>query len=69
MAHQYSRLGFRESSQYQGLPEIHYQTYGAGHLIGVLMDGESLIDLGTESYSVGVLVDANWEELSLHVRD
>ncbi len=44
VAHQYSKLGFRESSQYQGLPEIHYQTYGAGHLIGVLMDGESLID-------------------------
>lgn len=44
VAHQFNALGVEVQTAYEGLPQIEWQTYGSGHLHGILMDGETLLD-------------------------
>ena len=37
-------LGVEIQTTYEGLPPIQWQTYGSGHLHGVMLDGKTLID-------------------------
>ncbi|MBF5005996.1 DUF6531 domain-containing protein [Diaphorobacter caeni] len=40
----FNELGIESQTIYEGLPAITWQTYGSGHLHGVMLDGRSLID-------------------------
>ena len=42
--HEFDALGVEIQTTYEGLPPIKWQTYGAGHLHGVILDGKTLID-------------------------
>ena len=42
--HQFDALGSESQTCYTGLPAIEWQTYGSGHLHGVVLDGRSVID-------------------------
>ena len=40
----FNELGIESQTHYEGLAAIAWQTYGAGHLHGVVLDGRSVID-------------------------
>ena len=40
----FDELGSVSHTTYTGLPTITWQTYGSGHLLGVLLDGRSVVD-------------------------
>ncbi len=42
--HQLDALGVEAETQLDGLPPLHWQTYGSGHLHGLTLDGRGLID-------------------------
>ena len=42
--HEFDALGVEIQTTYEGLPPIQWQTYGAGHIHGVILDGKTLID-------------------------
>ncbi|MBF5007370.1 RHS repeat-associated core domain-containing protein [Diaphorobacter caeni] len=44
VAHAYDAIGVETRTEYDGLPAVTWQTYGSGHLHGVLLDGRSVID-------------------------
>ncbi len=44
VTHQYDALGNERETGLDGLPPLSWQTYGSGHLHGVVLDGRSLID-------------------------
>ncbi len=44
VGHRYDELGVETQTRFDGLPELHWQTYGSGHLHGLTLDGRSLID-------------------------
>ena len=41
---EFDELGVEIQTTYEGLPPIQWQTYGSGHLHGVMLDGKTLID-------------------------
>ncbi|MPM21493.1 Protein RhsC [bioreactor metagenome] len=41
---EFDELGNEVQTAYMGLPAIEWQTYGSGHLHGVMIDGKSIID-------------------------
>lgn len=41
----FDELGLESRTTYEGLPAIQWQTYGSGHLHGVVLDGQTLIDI------------------------
>ncbi|QNP49124.1 DUF6531 domain-containing protein [Diaphorobacter aerolatus] len=41
---QFDELGTETRTTYEGLPSIEWQTYGSGHLHGVVLGGKTLID-------------------------
>ena len=40
----FNELGIESQTHYEGLAAIEWQTYGSGHLHGVVLDGRSVID-------------------------
>lgn len=41
---QFDQIGSESQTIYSGLPAVQWQTYGSGHLHGVVLDGPSVID-------------------------
>lgn len=41
---QFDALGSESQTRYAGLPAIEWQTYGSGHLHGVVLGGQSIVD-------------------------
>ncbi|MFU2315195.1 RHS repeat-associated core domain-containing protein [Rahnella sp. PCH160] len=46
--HQFDPRGFEVSARYDGLPEIHWQTYGPGHLLGVKLGHDVVLELSRD---------------------
>ena len=40
----FNELGIESQTLYEGLPPIEWQTYGSGHLHGMVLDGQNIID-------------------------
>lgn len=48
VSREYDPRGFESTVTYDGLPEIQWQTYGPGHLLGVKLGDENLIELSRD---------------------
>ncbi|MBF7977938.1 MULTISPECIES: RHS repeat-associated core domain-containing protein [Rahnella] len=46
--HQFDPRGFETAVRYDGLPEIHWQTYGPGHLLGVKLGHDVVLELSRD---------------------
>ncbi len=69
--HQFDALGAQSQTILDGLPPLHWQTYGAGHLHGLTLDGRGLIDFErdklyreTERRFAGINIHRGYDELS-----
>ncbi|MBK5072971.1 RHS repeat protein [Budviciaceae bacterium CWB-B4] len=48
VSHQYHARGFLEETQLEGLPPLRWQTYGPGHLLGVALGDQHLIEFSRD---------------------
>ncbi|MBF5005255.1 RHS repeat-associated core domain-containing protein [Diaphorobacter caeni] len=69
--HDYDALGSETQTRYEGLPPVLWQTYGAGHLHGVMLDGATLVDFErdklhreTERRFAGTTIASSYDALS-----
>ncbi|MPM08576.1 Protein RhsD [bioreactor metagenome] len=69
--HAYDAMGSETLTRYDGLPPVQWQTYGAGHLHGVLLDGTTLVDFErdklhreTERRFAGTSIARSYDTLS-----
>ena len=71
VAHEFNVIGTESRTSYDGLPAVEWQTYGSGHLHGVVLDGRTLIDFErdklhreTSRQFADVQISSTWDVLS-----